>query len=134
MRNLLKLNVIILMFSIIFTSQAVAAERILPVPKPTVDQETKKETAKKKEIYPQKKPAKKAEKIAEAEEEQIIEIEIPESEVERIDSPIAEPEIAENNTQTSIDPVPIIITLSIIFGISLSMLLIKIINSRVIPQ
>ena len=66
------------------------------------------------------------------EEEQIIEIEIPEFEVERIDSPIAEPEIVENNTQTSIDPVPIIITLSIIFGISLSMLLIKIINSRII--
>jgi len=51
MKNLLKLNVIILMFSIIFTSEAVSAERILPVPKPTVDQETKKETAKKKEIY-----------------------------------------------------------------------------------
>ena len=66
------------------------------------------------------------------EEEKIIEIEIPEFEVERIDSPIAEPEIVENNTQTSINPVPIIITLSIIFGISLSMLLIKIINSRLI--
>lgn len=72
MRNLLKLNVIILMFSIIFASHTLAADRILPIPKPTVDQEIKKKTAKKKEIYPQKKPAKKAEKIAEAEEEQII--------------------------------------------------------------
>ena len=69
MKNLLKLNVIILMFSIIFTSQAVAAERILPVPKPTVDQETKKETAKKKEIYPQKKPTKEIEIIAKTLEE-----------------------------------------------------------------
>ena len=73
MRNLLKLNVIILMFSIIFASQTLAGDRILPIPKPTVDQETKKKTAKKKEIYPQKKPSKKAEKIEEAEEKQIIE-------------------------------------------------------------
>ena len=65
MRNLLKLNVIILMFSIIFTSHTFAADRILPIPKPTVDRETKKKTAKIEEIYPQKK----AEKIAEAEEE-----------------------------------------------------------------
>ena len=69
-----------------------------------------------------------------AKEERIIEIEIPESEVERIDSPIVEPEIVENNIQTSIDPVPIIITLSIIVGISFSIILIKIYNSRVISH
>ena len=62
MKNLLKLKVVILIFSIIFASQAVAADRILPIPKPTVDQETKKKTEKKKEIYPQKKPTKKTEK------------------------------------------------------------------------
>ena len=56
MQNLTKLKVLLLVFSIIFTSQSVAAERILPLPKPTVDQETKTKTAKKKEIYPQKKP------------------------------------------------------------------------------
>ena len=39
-------------------SETIAADRILPVPKPTVDQETKEKTAKKKEIYPQKKPTK----------------------------------------------------------------------------
>ena len=34
----------------------IAADNILPLPKPTVDQETKAIIAKKKEIYPQKKP------------------------------------------------------------------------------
>ena len=63
MKNRLKLNVIILIFSIFLTSQAVAADRIIPIPKPTVDQETKKKTEKKKEIYPQKKPTEKTEKI-----------------------------------------------------------------------
>ena len=61
MKNLIKLNVIFLAFFIIFSSQSIAAERILPIQKPTVDQETKIITAKKKEIYPQKKPSKKSE-------------------------------------------------------------------------
>ena len=69
MKNLLKLKVIILMFSIFFASQAVAADRILPIPKPTVDQETKKKIEKKKEIYPQKKPTKEIEIIAKTLEE-----------------------------------------------------------------
>ena len=56
MKNLIKLNVIFLVFFIIFSSQSIAADRILPIPKPTVDQETKIITAKKKQIYPQKKP------------------------------------------------------------------------------
>ena len=47
MKNWLKLNVIILIFSIFLTSEAIAADRILPIPKPTVDQEAKKKTAKK---------------------------------------------------------------------------------------
>ena len=63
MKNLLKLKVIILIFSIFFASQTVAADRILPIPKPIADQETKKKTEKKKEIYPQKKPTEKTEKI-----------------------------------------------------------------------
>jgi len=69
MKNLLKLKVIILIFSIFFASQTVAADRILPIPKPTVDQETKKKTEKKKEIYPQKKPTKEIEIIAKTLEE-----------------------------------------------------------------
>ena len=50
MRNLIKLKVIFLVFSIVFTSQSIAADRILPIPKPAVDQETKNIVAKKKEI------------------------------------------------------------------------------------
>ena len=73
MRKLAKLKVILLIFSIIFVSYSVAAERILPVPKPSVDQETKKKVERKKEIYPESKPKKKqvdvSEKISETTEE-----------------------------------------------------------------
>ena len=55
MKNLLQLKVIFLIFAIIFTSHAVAADRILPIPKPTPDKETKINTAQKKRIYPEKK-------------------------------------------------------------------------------
>ena len=54
MKNLIKFKVIILAFSIIFTSQSIAADLILPKPKPDIDQEAKIKTAKKKEIYPKK--------------------------------------------------------------------------------
>ena len=47
MKKELKLNTIILVFSIFLVSQAFAADRILPVSKPTVDQETKKRVDKK---------------------------------------------------------------------------------------
>jgi len=53
-----KINLFILIFSISFALEIYAAEKILPLPKPTVDQEVKKKTAKKKEIYPKKKPSK----------------------------------------------------------------------------
>ena len=56
MKNLVKLKVILLVFSIIFASSSFGADRILPLPKPIVDQDTKAKTAKKKEIYPKKKP------------------------------------------------------------------------------
>ena len=69
MRYLLKHKVIILVICIIFTSQSALAERIIPIPKPKVDQEIKKATVKKKEIYPQKKPKKNIEKN----EEKIVE-------------------------------------------------------------
>ena len=48
MKNLIKLNIILLGFFIIFSSKSIAAERILPLPKPNVDQSTKIKTAKKK--------------------------------------------------------------------------------------
>ena len=63
MRNLIKLKVIFLVFSVIFGSISKADQLILPKDKPLVDQETKKVTAKKKFILPKKKPSDKAEKI-----------------------------------------------------------------------
>ena len=63
MKNLHKLKVIFLIFAIIFSSHAIASDRILPVPKPNPDQETKIKTAEKKHIYPKKKPALKKEKV-----------------------------------------------------------------------
>ena len=49
MKKLIKLNVILLIFSLFFTSQSVlAAHKILPLPKPVVDKQTKEITAKKK--------------------------------------------------------------------------------------
>ena len=56
MRYLVKLKVILLVFCIFFISESIAAERILPIPKPTVDQEIKSKVERKKYIYPQKKP------------------------------------------------------------------------------
>jgi len=71
MKNLIKLNVFFLAFFIIFSSQSIAADRILPIPKPTVDQETKIITAKKKEIYPQKKPKTEKVTVEESQEETV---------------------------------------------------------------
>jgi len=59
MKNLVKLKVILLVFSVIFTSTSIAADRIIPLPKPAIDKETLEKTAKKKEIYPKKKPKEK---------------------------------------------------------------------------
>ena len=50
MKNLLKLKVFLLVFIIIYTSNAVLADQILPLAKPTVDKEIKVKTAKKKKI------------------------------------------------------------------------------------
>ena len=58
MKYFIKHNVIILVIFIIFSSQSIAGNTILPKPKPPVSEEIKKETEKKKEIYPKKKPAK----------------------------------------------------------------------------
>ena len=74
MKNLLKLKVILLVFTIIFTSQVIAEDRILPIPKPTPDKETKIKTAQKKRIYPEKKPILKNEKVEVTESEDIAEI------------------------------------------------------------
>ena len=61
MKNFIKINVIFLTIFAIFSSTSLAADRILPIPKPAVEEEVKKTTAKKKEIYPKKKPVTKKE-------------------------------------------------------------------------
>ena len=55
MRKLIKLKVIFLVFFVVFASQSIADNSILPKAKQKVDEETIIKTAKKKEIYPQKK-------------------------------------------------------------------------------
>ena len=59
--NFIKLKVIILTIFMFLATQGVAAERILPLPKPFVDDDTKKKVSKSKEIYPQIKPSLKKE-------------------------------------------------------------------------
>jgi len=56
MKNFTRFNIIILAFFLVIPSKSIAADRIYPLPKPLVDKEIKKNTAKKKEIYPQQKP------------------------------------------------------------------------------
>ena len=63
-------KVLLLVFIIIFPTILNAADQILPLPKPKVEEETKSITAKKKNIYPKEKPnLKKKTKIAETNNE-----------------------------------------------------------------
>ena len=61
MKNLVKLKVILLAFIIVFVTNSIRADEILPLPKPLIDEDIKIKTAKKKEIYPKKKPIEKKE-------------------------------------------------------------------------
>ena len=61
MKNIIKINVIFLVISIFFSAQSIAADNILPLPRPAIDKETKEIIAKKKLIYPKKKPDEKKE-------------------------------------------------------------------------
>ena len=63
MRDIIRISVIFLAIYIIFPSQSIAADNILPLPKPTLDKETKEIIAKKKLIYPRKKPDEQKEEI-----------------------------------------------------------------------
>ena len=63
MKNLIKVKVFLLVFAILFSSQSIAANQIFPLPKPLIDKDTKAKTAKKKEIYPKKKPGTVEEKL-----------------------------------------------------------------------
>ena len=56
MKKLTKHKVIFLTFFMFICAESIAADRILPPPKPTIDKETKITITKKKNIYPAKKP------------------------------------------------------------------------------
>ena len=71
MKNQNKLKAIFLIFTIFLASEAIATDQILPVPKPTPDQETKIKTAQKKYIYPEKKPTLKKESVEVTESKEI---------------------------------------------------------------
>ena len=73
MKNSVKVKVILLAFTAILATQAIADDSILPLPRPGVDEETKAKTAKKKEIYPQKKPENKKKKTEVATEQEVVE-------------------------------------------------------------
>ena len=51
MKNLVKLKVILLAFIIVFVTNSIRADEILPLPKPLIEEDIKIKTAKKKEIY-----------------------------------------------------------------------------------
>ena len=74
MKNHIRHSLIILLIFSIFSSHSIAADSILPKPKPIVDKEIKDKTAKKKAIYPQKKPVSKKEDIITPEEKEEIKI------------------------------------------------------------
>jgi len=74
MQILIKHNIILLAFFIIFASKSHAAERILPIPKPEVNQEIKIKTEIKKYIYPEKKPISEKEKIDTTKSDELTEI------------------------------------------------------------
>ena len=61
MNNLNTHKVILVAIFMFISTNCIAKDRILPIPKPQVDQETKRITEKKKEIYPEKKPQEKKE-------------------------------------------------------------------------
>ena len=82
MKNLHKLSIFFLIFSVLIGSRSIAADLILPKSKPYLDKETKTKSAKKKEIYPLKKPLQIKEKVDIAEDKKIVEKESkPEEEI-----------------------------------------------------
>ncbi len=63
MKKIIELNVLIIVFSIIYMPASLGADKILPLPKPALSKETKLKISKKGIIYPQKKPLTKKTKI-----------------------------------------------------------------------
>ena len=63
MKNLIKHKLIFITILCFFSTQSLAGDKIIPVPKPAVNTEIKKKVADKKFLYPQKKPLKKIDEI-----------------------------------------------------------------------
>jgi soluble lytic murein transglycosylase len=74
MNNFISHKVIFLTIFLFFTVQSEAGDRILPLAKPTISDEAKKKIAKKKEIYPQKKPLLKKDNIKAEDAQKTIEL------------------------------------------------------------
>tara|TARA_B100000959_G_scaffold272680_1_gene322325 strand:+ start:21 stop:2249 length:2229 start_codon:yes stop_codon:yes gene_type:complete len=72
MKNFIKISVFFLAIIVIFPLTSLAADRILPLPKPTVEESVKKITADKKNVYPEPKPKIKSEKKQTETTEEII--------------------------------------------------------------
>jgi len=71
MKNFNKIGLFFLTIFVIFSFSSEAAEQILPIPKPQVEEDIKKAVAKKKEIYPKEKPTKNIEKQTEVSDDKI---------------------------------------------------------------
>ena len=70
----MKLKVIFLTILMFISTESLAADRLLPLPKPLIDKKTKKTLLDKKHIYPVKKPTPKEKKIEPNEDQQLTEI------------------------------------------------------------
>ena len=70
----MKLKVIFLTILMFISTESLAADRLLPLPKPLIDKKTKKTLLDKKHIYPVKKPSPKEKKIEPNEDQQLNEI------------------------------------------------------------
>ena len=72
MKNLVKLNAVLLFLIITFSTQSLSAEQILPIPRPDPDKETQIRVSSKKNIIPQKKPDLKKEKVETIENQEAV--------------------------------------------------------------
>jgi len=102
MKNRIRVIVIFLGIFIFFCSHSIAADLILPLPKPNVDEDTKIITDKKKEIYPKKKPKVKKEENVSTTETQAETIQKQETKEEKFIYPEKKPLIVKKAVSKAI--------------------------------
>ena len=100
MKYFIKHKVILATFLMFFTTESVAKDKILPPEKPIVNEEIKKITKQKKNIYPQLKP-----KVKKNETQTVIK-ELNEVDVNAKDQLVIYPEIRPIIVQKKVDDVP----------------------------